>query len=419
MRPVPVFTLHGEAAGETLWLVERRGIVAALLTLAVAVWFGAQPVAVLAGLILALALVARGWSRLALGGLHCTLGFDEERAFPDDEIHLTLVVENRGLVPAPWLEVDLTMPYGLYPLDAAQERAWTGERAVHLLLTLLPFRSERRTYRLRCRQRGLYDVSEVALLVADPLRLFPRRVMYRVDARLVVYPRLVPLETLGLRARLPQGEVTLRTMLQPDPLRPIGVRDYRPGDSPRAIHWKASARRSQLQVKVLERTAQLQVAIYLDAGGFDHPWVVYRESLFERAVTAAASLAAYVVERGGRVALGISGDEPTYVPGGGGLDHLQTILEMLAVVTPKRGRPLDSVLAASAGRQPGGTTIVAIVPEVRPEVAAELVAARARRMPVAVVHGGYERPSAPEGIPLFALGQERDVAVALAREHKP
>jgi uncharacterized protein (DUF58 family) len=283
---------------------------------------------------------------------------------------------------------------------------------------MLPFRSERRTYRLRCRQRGLFTVPEIAVLVGDPLRLFPRRVLYRVDTRLIVYPRIVALETLGLRARLPQGDVTFRTMLQPDPLRPIGVRDYRPGDSPRSIHWKASARRAELQVKVLERTAQLQIALYLDAGGFDHPWVVYRDTLFERAVTATASIAQYVVERGGRVALGISGDEPTYVPPAGGLDQLQLFLETLAVVAAKRGRPLESVLQGSASRLPSGTTIVAIVPEVRPEVAAELLAARARRTPVAVVHGGYEPPQAPDGIPLFALGTERDVARALAQEHR-
>ncbi|MDP8921929.1 MAG: DUF58 domain-containing protein, partial [Chloroflexota bacterium] len=367
MRAAPLLTQHGESAGDTLWLVERRGILLAAVVLAVAAWLEAQPVAVMAGLILALAIVARGWSRLALTGLYCGLTFDEDRAFPDDEVRLTLSIENRGLLPIPWLEVDLVLPFGLYPIEAVPEKAWASERTVHLLLTMLPFRSERRTYRLRCRQRGLFAVPEVALLVADPLRLFPRRVLYRVDTRLIVYPRVVALEALGLGARLPQGDVTLRTMLQPDPLRPIGVRDYRPGDSPRSIHWKASARRAQLQVKVLERTAQLQIALYLDAGGFDRPSVVYREALFERAITAAASIAAYVIERGGRIALGTSGDDATYVPPGGGLDHLQLLLETLAVVAAKRGRPLESVLAGSASRQAGGTTIVAIVPEVRPE----------------------------------------------------
>jgi len=418
MRAVPIITQDGEAAGDTLWIVERRGIVAAALVLAVAAWFGAEAVAPMAGLVLALAIVARSWSRLALVGLYCDLQFADERAFPDDEIGLTLSIENRGIIPIPWLEVDLTLPYGLYPVEVMPEKAWGSERAVHVLLTMLPFRAERRTYRLRCRVRGKFAVPDVALLVADPLRLFPRRVLYRVNTSLIVYPRVVQLESLGLGARLPQGDVTLRTMLQPDPLRPIGVRDYRPGDSPRSIHWKASARRSQLQVKVLERTAQLQVALYLDAGGFDHPWVVYRQTLFERAVTATASIASYVIERGGRVSLGTSGDDPTYVPPGGGIYHLMLVLEALAVVASKRGRPIESVLAASAWRQPGGTTLIAVVPEVRPEVAAELLAARARRTPVAVVHGGYEKATAPDGVPLFSLGVDRDVNRALAQEHR-
>ena len=177
MRPAPYVLQHGESAGDTLWLVERRGIVLAAVVLAVAAWFRAEPVAVMAGLILALALVARGWSRLALTGLYCDLAFEQDRAFPDDEVRLTLSIENRGLLPVPWLELDLMLPYGLYPIEAVPEKQWASERAVHLLLTMLPFRSERRTYRLRCRQRGLYAVPDVALLVGDPLRLFPRPVL--------------------------------------------------------------------------------------------------------------------------------------------------------------------------------------------------------------------------------------------------
>ena len=101
MRPAPYVTQHGEAAGDTIWLVERRGIVLAAVVLAVAAWFEAQPVAVMAGLILALAVVARGWSRLALTGLHCALTFEDDHAFPDDEARLTLSIENRSLLPVP------------------------------------------------------------------------------------------------------------------------------------------------------------------------------------------------------------------------------------------------------------------------------------------------------------------------------
>jgi uncharacterized protein (DUF58 family) len=260
----------------------------------------------------------------------------------------------------------------------------------------------------------MYEVPHVWVLVSDPLRLFPRRVAIRVDARLIVYPRIVPLEQLGLRSRLPQGDLVLRSILVADPLRPIGVRDYRPGDPPKSIHWKASARRPHLQTKVLERTTRLQLAIYLDAHGFDHPWVAYREAYFERSVTAAASLANAVVERGGRAALGLSGEQELHLPAGHGPDHLREILEALAVVIPKRGRPLQSVIASSVWRQPTGATIVALVPALHEDLGEELRVARTRGHPVAILHAGMEELVPPAGVDLYELGRDEDLARVLS-----
>ncbi|HYU18353.1 MAG TPA: DUF58 domain-containing protein, partial [Chloroflexota bacterium] len=252
--PYPSLVLHGEAAGDTLWLVDSRGILGGLVVLAIAVWNGVDAVALVAGMFVALALVARGWSRLALGGLRCTLSFHDDRAFPDDELDLVLSIENRWLIPIPWLEAELTLPHRLYPLGGTVRRlAETEARVIHVLATVLPFRRLTWRHRLRCRTRGLYEIRSVWVMVSDPLRLFPRRIELLVDARLIVYPRIAPLEQLGFRSWLPQGDRALRTVLLDDPLRPIGVRDYRPGDPLRRVHWKASARRQQLQIKVLER----------------------------------------------------------------------------------------------------------------------------------------------------------------------
>ena len=337
------------------------------------------------------------------------------RAFPGGELELVREIDNRSPGPVPWLETELTIPHRLYPLDRSVGRdSVTEARVIRTLGTLLPFGRSNRRHRLRCRGRGLYVVGTVGLLVADPLRLFPRRVEYPVDARLVVYPTILALDQLGLRSALPQGDANLRRVPYDDPLRPIGVRDYRPGDSPRQIHWKASARRPRLQTKVLERTVRLQVALYLDVNGFDHPWVVYRDALFERAVTAAASLANAVVERGGRVALATSGDEPAQVLAAGGAEHLMVVLERLAVVSPRRGRPLESILAATVPRQPTGTTIAVAVPTLTPEIADELRATRRRGYPVALVYAGLDPVAPPDGVDLFALGADRDVARALS-----
>ncbi|HZO29544.1 MAG TPA: DUF58 domain-containing protein [Chloroflexota bacterium] len=411
--------LHGDTAGATLWLVTARGIILSLVLLGIAVWNQSAPLAAMAALILALAGVTRLWSLLALHSVRCTLEFKDDRAFPDDEVDLVMRVRSRGPVPIAWLEVDFTVPRGLYATPEPGLGVLSGDgRALHLLVTLMPLRTVERTIRVRCRQRGVYEVGSVGLLVADPLRLYPRRLERPTEAKLLVFPRVVPLEQIGLRAGLAIGDIRAPTFVLPDPVRPIGVRDYRPGDSPRQIHWKASARRGSIQVKVLERTVRRDLAIYLDVGGFDHSWLVYREALFERAVTAAASLANATIERGGSVALACGGSDPIALPGNTGLDQLRGILEALAVVQPTEGRPIENMIAATLWRQPAGTTIVVLTPTPEEPLLAELAPVRRRGDPVAIVYCGLRQAEPPEGIAWFDLGRERDVITALAAERR-
>jgi uncharacterized protein (DUF58 family) len=185
------------------------------------------------------------------------------------------------------------------------------------------------------------------------------------------------------------------------------------------MHWKASARRGTLQVKVLERTVRRDLALYLDVGGFDHSWLVYREALFERAVTAAASLARFAIERGGAVSLSYGGAEPVAISGHAGLDQLRLILENLAVVQPAIGRPLESMLSATLWRQPAGTTIVLLTPALSEAAVVEIEPIRQRGYPVAVVYCGLTAVEPLDGVAWFDVGRERDIASALAEEHRP
>ncbi|MCC7367059.1 MAG: DUF58 domain-containing protein [Chloroflexi bacterium] len=411
--------LHGDAAGNTLWLVGARGISLALVLLALAVWNQSAPLSAMAALLLALAIVTRLWSALALRSVRCVLEFDDDRAFPDDEVELLLRVSGRGPIPIPWLEIDFTVPRGLYVTPEPGIGVLSGDgRALHIMVTLLPFQKVERRIHVRCRQRGAYQVEAISMLAADPLRLYPRRREEPTSARLLVFPRIVPLEQIGLKAGMAVGDLRASSIVMPDPVRPIGVRDYRVGDSPRQIHWKASARRGSIQVKVLERTVRREVAIYLDAGGFDHSWLVYREALFERAVSAAASLANVTIERGAAVSLAISGADAVTIPGNAGLDQLRLILESLAVVMPSEGRPIDNVLASTLGRHPPGTTIVVFTPLPEEPMLAELESVRRRGDPVALVYCGLRQADPPDGYAWFDLGRERDIVAALAEERR-
>jgi uncharacterized protein (DUF58 family) len=71
-----------------------------------------------------------------------------------------------------------------------------------------------------------------------------------------VFPRVVALQRLGLPTRSPLAALPAREPLFEDPTRVAGVRDYRRGDSPRRIHWTATASAGRLLVRQYRRPSR-------------------------------------------------------------------------------------------------------------------------------------------------------------------
>ena len=118
----------------------------------------------------------------------------------------------------------------------------------------------------------------------------------------ILEPSSAPHETLHERARTGAGQEFL------------GVREYRPGDSPRLVHWRSTARFGQLVVKELEDEAATPVTILLSGADHGTP----PDSSFEVRVSAAASIAAYAIVTGHPVRMlrhGATGVEELRRPG--------------------------------------------------------------------------------------------------------
>ena len=113
---------------------------------------------------------------------------------------------------------------------------------------------------------------------------------------LIVYPRVVDLENLGLPSKQPFGEVRSRERIFEDVSRTVGIRDWQQGDEQRRIHWKATARRQSLQVRVFEPTSTLNVAIFLNVATLPETWEGSDPELLEAAITTAASLANFALQ---------------------------------------------------------------------------------------------------------------------------
>lgn len=313
------------------------------------------------------------WERYALRQVTYRRVLAEHRAFFGEELPLTVEIENRKPLPLPWLRADDVIPAGLEVIgeDTYLDRE-AGRAVLHQLVSIRWFERVRLRYRLRCATRGVFTLGPVRLESGDPFGFAAREQTLPILDRILVYPKMVPIEQLGLPSRHPFGDASDRRRLFQDPTRVIGVREYTSDDSPRHIHWKASARLQQLQTRVFDATTSHTLMLYVNLASFDRYWWVSlnRDSL-EMVILTAASVARWAVEQGYQVGIATNGapaggGEELTVPPAGDPQQLVRLLEALARISMFARTPLEQMLARDRTRLPWGTTVVvvsAVVPD--------------------------------------------------------
>jgi len=286
-------------------------------------------------------------------------------------------VQNSSALPRMWLEV-------------CDQSALPGSQGSRVL-TMLRGRQERSYLaRVRLVQRGVFPLGPTVLASGDLFGLFPVNRTVPPDGSLLVYPMMVQVRTFpsppGL---LPGGEALRRRTLQVTP-NAAGVREYVPGDSLNRIHWLTTARREQLMVKEFELDPLAKVWIFLDAArevqsalpyslsalALDVLWhpsteVTLPPSTEEYAVSVAASLAQYFMQRGREVGLVSCGrsQSPGVLPPDRGGRQLGKIMEALALLRSEGDLPIAALATAQAQHLPRGSTVILITPSVQEEVA--------------------------------------------------
>lgn len=187
-------------------------------------------------------------------------------------------------------------------------------------------------YLLPTNRRGLYHWQGVDLRSAAPLGLFWCSRQTLAPASAIVYPKIFPLQRCAVldTAGLGQSQqIHFKAAAQSasDGLT-RALRPYRWGDPTRLIHWRTSARYGELRVRELEQaTAVQEVIIALNTAA---SWPA--ES-FEQAVSAAASLYVYGVQKGFSTAL--------WLPSTGLVRDYARVLSALAAVEVSRPAQID------------------------------------------------------------------------------
>ena len=178
--------------------------------------------------------------------------------------------------------------------------------------------------------RGRHEVGPLRLAARDPFGLVVRTRSTRAVDVLLVVPAVVPLPAPARRGAGTGGVAALPSPGEDD----VVLRDYRPGDDRRRVHWRASARRGELVVRREDAPRRAGAVVVLDpaAGAVLGPDDTSGLDAFERAVTAVASTAEALAAEGLAVRL-VTADEGRD-PAPAGTRGRPARLERLAVVQP-------------------------------------------------------------------------------------
>jgi uncharacterized protein (DUF58 family) len=181
----------------------------------------------------------------------------------------------------------------------------TGEFTCGPLLNVLPPRGEVLVaYSKRIHRRGIYRIANFVAATSFPFGLSERRVLLQSEAaRLVVLPALGRLRQAGERNLAEQLALPLVVRRSREGQEEFeSLRQYRPGDNPRLIHWKTTARARQLMRRVMqaESTRDLNVLLDTCVSGLDGE---ERLRHLEKAVSCAATLLVEAARRGRRAAV--------------------------------------------------------------------------------------------------------------------
>jgi len=315
-----------------------------------------------------------------------------QNAFLGEQVEVRLTISNRSWLPIPWLRAIESIPPVLRP-----------GIGVNQAMTFRYRESKSLTYKVKAMKRGYYRLGPLLISAGDLFGIREINGQLAPDY-LTVFPRIVGLSQLGLSSRLPYGTITTKHRIFEDPARPIGIRDYRSGDSMRHINWKVSAHSDELLVRTFEPVKSLETLILLNL----NPNEYSRQTRYdgpEWAIVVAASIASHLAtlrQASGLVTNGIdplalldedgtesfdpetgrlefakkvlhlssndqksdeeSQSELVRIPPRPGRAHLMKILEKLARVEAQGSVPFPNWVPRACTNLSWGVTVIAITP---------------------------------------------------------
>jgi uncharacterized protein (DUF58 family) len=345
--------------------------------------------------------VARLWNRFCLHRIEYQRRLSHNQVFFGEEVVYEIEVTNRKALPLPWIRIEDELPEKVTLLKGKAEVSVEDRVILTNIFPINMYHRVKRRFPMHCTQRGAFLFGPTYIRSGDLFGFFRRETKIDKLDYLLVYPRLVPLEKLGIPSRQLFGDIRLKRHLFQDPVLTAGVRDYVSGDSLKHIHWKSTARVGRLQTKVYEPTTTIDISLFLDVRTLKEPFWGSVYQLQELGIITAASISQHALKDGFRVGLNVNqitrfSRGMLKVPHSGHPDQLRHILEALAQIHQSETMGMAQYIRQEASSLPWGSTLLVVAAQPSKDLLAVLLDLMRVGRSVALVKVGgspQERPA--------------------------
>ena len=243
-----------------------------------------------------------------------------KRAFQGDVLNVAVDVSNES-GKSFRAKISDTIPEDLEVVEGSNKR----------IAYMAPGETISLRYKVRARNRGHYSIGPLVLSLYDPLFLEERTLSINVLSQVAVFPRIIRVPRLELKARVTgkwPGEVVSKKVGRGTEF--LEISEYKPGDEPRFINWKATARRRKLMTNRFSAEKITDVLLIVDVPHWRLVGPTLTPYLNDFLASISASIAIDLLSKGNRVSLLIIGEYRDWVKPGFGKRHALRILHSLA-----------------------------------------------------------------------------------------
>ena len=340
-----------------------------------------------------------------------TVELARKRAFYGEKVAGTLRIVNDQPFPLPWLARSLEWPAELKPADALQLAKLETKQLFRTVHSLRGFERLNKYFSLQCFERGEFTLGPMEIRVADPFGFIEGRRKVNVTTKILVYPRMLPINVQPPLFHHPFGGEAKPSWLYEDPASFRGVRDYLPSDPFSRINWKATAKAGKLQTKIYDAAFAAEITVVFNTSTAKFIWEM-DPKLMERGLVVCASLIRRCYEAGYR--FGFYANSPVGAGGfvairaGTGEAQLKRCLETMSRLFPYQFGKCEQVLALAGKNMGDNSRLYLVTAYLTPEMVRSLqnLHRRGSRVAVILVSQKQAEPAAGKEIPVYTIAEK-------------